>query len=367
MDRNKKIITVSVMGILVNLLLVIFKSIIGLLVNSIAIILDAVNNLSDALSSVITIIGTKFAGKAPDKKHPYGYGRIEYISSVMIAIIVLLAGLTSFKESLQKVFHPHAADYTIPSLLIIAVTVVVKFVFGRYVKKTGQEINAQTLVASGTDSLLDAIVSFATIVAAVISMVWHVSLEGILGTIISVLIIKAGVEILMETLGSIIGARVDSELAMQLKTRINEFENVRGVYDLVLHNYGPNEMIGSVHIEVDDDMNAKAIHTLSRNITRDIYQNFGIVLTIGIYASNTKDGYYAQIKETIREEIGKYPEILQMHGFYVDTERKLITFDVIIDFKSEDIMRMKNAILEKLSSMYGDYDFDIILDNDYSD
>ena len=159
MERDKIIVRTSVIGILVNLILVAFKATIGIMVNSIAITLDAVNNLTDALSSIITIIGTKLAGKAPDKKHPYGYGRIEYFSSVIIAIIVLLAGITALEESVPKIFNPVLADYTFVSIFIIAVAVVVKFLLGRYVKGKGKEINSQSLVASGSDALFDAILS----------------------------------------------------------------------------------------------------------------------------------------------------------------------------------------------------------------
>ena len=143
MDRDKIIIKTSIKGTVVNIILVIFKAIVGLIANSIAIVLDAVNNLSDALSSIITIIGTKLAGKAPDKEHPYGHGRIEYIASAIIALIVMLAGLTAIKESAEKIINPEEANYSIASLVIIAVAVVVKFVFGRYVKGIGKKINSR--------------------------------------------------------------------------------------------------------------------------------------------------------------------------------------------------------------------------------
>ena len=212
MDRDKIIVKTSVIGILVNLVLVAFKATIGIMVNSIAITLDAVNNLTDALSSIITIIGTKLAGRAPDKDHPYGYGRIEYFSSVIIAVIVLLAGITALEESVPKIFNPVLADYTFVSIFIIAVAVVVKFLLGRYVKGKGKEINSQSLVASGSDALFDAVLSLSTVVAAIISYFWNISLEGILGTIIAFVIIKAAIEMLSETLSSMIGTRVDSEI-----------------------------------------------------------------------------------------------------------------------------------------------------------
>ena len=180
MDRQSKIIKTSIIGIVVNLILVAFKATIGILVNSIAITLDAVNNLTDALSSIITIIGAKLAGKAPDKNHPYGYGRIEYFSSIIIAVIVLWAGVTALQESWPKIFAPDVTSYTTTSLIIIAVAVVVKILLGRYVKSTGEKINSQALIASGSDALFDAILSLSTLIAAIISIFYHISLLKIL-------------------------------------------------------------------------------------------------------------------------------------------------------------------------------------------
>lgn len=250
MDRDKKIIQTSIVGIIVNLILVLFKAVIGILVNSIAITLDAVNNLTDALSSIITIIGTKLAGRAPDKNHPYGYGRIEYFSSVIIAVIVLWAGITSLQESFPKIFTPDVTSYTTVSLIIVAVAVVVKFVLGRYVKGVGESINSQALVASGSDAFFDSILSLSTLVAAIISILWNISLEGILGVIISLVIIKASIEMLQETVNSMIGTRVDLELSRKIKERVESFDSVHGAYDLALHNYGPEDVMGSVHIEI---------------------------------------------------------------------------------------------------------------------
>ncbi|WP_342765305.1 cation diffusion facilitator family transporter [uncultured Methanobrevibacter sp.] len=203
---------------------------------------------------IITIIGTKLAGKAPDKDHPYGYGRIEYFASVIIAAIVLWAGVTAFMESWPKIFNPDVTAYTTVSLVIVAVAVLVKLGLGKYVKNVGEEINSQALVASGSDAFFDAILSLSTLIAAIVSIFFHISLEGILGVIISIVIIKASIDMLRETVDSMIGARVDPELSRKIKESICEVPGVYGAYDLSLHNYGPEDMHGSVHIEVDDDI-----------------------------------------------------------------------------------------------------------------
>ncbi len=366
MERDKKIIKVSILGIFVNVILVIFKAIVGIFANSIAIILDAVNNLSDAMSSVITIIGTKLSGKRPDKKHPYGYGRIEYFSSVIIAVIVLIAGLTSLKESVLKIFNPEEADYSIATLVIVIVAIFVKFFFGKYVKSQGEKLNSGSLIASGADSMNDSAISLSTLVAAIISIVWHISLEGYLGVIISVIILKSAIEMLKDTIDDMIGVRADSELTQNLRDTIKSYDNIQGVYDITVHNYGPNKIIATAHVQVDDDMNAKEIHRLTRRITIDIYRKQGIILTLGIYASNDSKEH-KEIKDYVYELIKEYKNIIQIHGFYVDEEYKLISFDLIFNFDETEPEKTVSEISNKLKEKYSDYNFNVILDTDFSD
>ncbi|MBR4578783.1 MAG: cation transporter [Oscillospiraceae bacterium] len=363
MDRSKSIVRVSVIGILANLVLVAFKAVVGLVTGSIAVLLDAVNNLSDALSSVITIVATKLAGRAPDKKHPYGYGRIEHISSVLIAIIVLLAGFTSFQESLEKVLHPEEASYTAVSLLIIAAAVAVKFLLGRYVKAQGVKLNSESLVASGTDASFDSLISLSTLVAAGISLLFHWSVEGYLGVVISVVILKAGIEMLMGSLNSIIGERVDSELSLRLKQAVCSFPEVHGAYDLVLHSYGPEKLIGSVHVEVDDTMTARGIHALTRKISQKAYNEFGIILTVGIYASNTDDSGHG-IRGAIQKLLPRYPAIRQIHGYYEDGDS--VSFDMVVDF-GVDAMQLRREFTEELTRQFPGHSFYVNIDTDFSD
>jgi len=367
MNRSKQIIKISIIGILVNVFLVLIKMIIGFLTNSIAIILDAVNNLSDALSSIITIIGTKLSVKAPDKKHPYGYGRIEYISSVTIAIIVLVAGLTSFNESVQKIFNPVKADYSAASIIIIFFAVFIKFFLGRYFKNQGEKVNSNALIASGTEAVFDAFISLSTVFTALISLIFGLSIEGILGAGIALLIVKAGIEILMDTLNSIIGERVDSKISVKLKKKILDYDEVLGAYDLLVHNYGPDKLIGSINIEVMDSMNARAIHILTRRITKEVYLEFGIIITVGIYASNTSDERSSRLKDEIATVISEFNEVIQMHGFYVDFDKNVINFDIIIDFRAEEPQKIRDELYNILVEKYRDYRFDIVLDMDFSD
>ena len=366
MDRNKVIVKTSILGILVNIILVIFKATIGVIVNSIAIILDAVNNLTDVLSSVITIVGTKLAKKAPDKKHPYGHGRIEYFTSVIIAIIVMIAGITAIKESVMKIINPSESDYSIISMVIIAVAVLVKFFLGKHVKKVGKNVNSQSLVASGQDAFMDSILSFTTLVAAVINYVWHLSLEGYFGVIIALFIVKAAIEMIKEAANSLLGERADSELSKKIKESVMTFEEVQGVYDLNLHNYGPSSTIASLHIQVRNDMTAEEIHILTREISYKIYAEYGIAVTIGIYAANDK-GEFGEIKHAVEEIVKNYKDILQVHGFYVDKAKSNVFFDLIIDFSAKDKEKIEEEVVAQLKEKFPEYNYNVILDSDITD
>ena len=196
MNRNSQIIRTSWIGIVANVFLAGFKAAVGLLANSVAIVMDAVNNLSDALSSVITIVGTKLSQRPADRKHPFGHGRIEYFSAIIIAVIVLSAGVTSLLESAKKILNPTQPEYTHTTLIVIAVAIIVKLVLGRYVKNKGVQLNSDALIASGSDALFDAIITLTTLVSAGVMLLWGISLDGILGVLISIVIIKAGIEML---------------------------------------------------------------------------------------------------------------------------------------------------------------------------
>lgn len=366
MNRNREIIAVSIKGIAVNLVLAAMKIFVGLLSNSIAIMLDAVNYIADATSSLVTIVGTLLSQRAADKKHPFGYGRIEYLSSIIISIFILLTGLTGLEQSVIKIFEPVDLDFSILTFFILGISTLGKFALGLYVKKAAHNLNAQSLSASAADSISDSFVSLATLISGLIFHFFRLNIDGYLGAIISVLIIKTGFDILKEGLGSIIGNRTASELIHKLEKTIKGFEGVEGAYDLILHDYGPVEMIGSIHIEVNDQMTARQIDKLSRDIIAKVFRKYGVLLTIGIYATNTFTEKLSKMKKSIREIVDNEPHVLNMHAFYVDEKEKFISFDVIIDFKS-DFRQVIIDLKNKLHELYPDYSFIIYPDSDFSE
>lgn len=365
-DRTKEIFKTSVIGIAANVLLVIFKAIIGLATHSIAIVLDAVNNLSDALSSVITIVGTKLAGKPADKKHPMGYGRIEYLTSAIISVIVLYAGITSLVSSVKQIIHPEKPDYSTVSLIIVAAAVAVKLVLGFYVKRMGKKVKSDALVASGTDALFDSIISVSTLVAAVIFIKTKVSLEAYLGVIISAIIIKSGIDMLRETLSKILGERPETELSTGIKAIVRSVDGVRGAYDLVLNNYGPENYLASVHIEVPDYFTAEKIDFITREIQKKVMEKYSIyVSAVGIYSYNTKNDEAAALRDDIEKLIFAHEGIIQVHGFYLNTETGHISADIVTDFGVA--FTMLDTIKNELKEKYPKYTFDIAMDTDVSD
>lgn len=366
--RDKKIVAVSIISIAANVVLASFKATAGIVSGSISIILDAVNNLSDALSSIITIIGTKLSLKPADKKHPFGYGRIEYLSASIIAAIVLYAGFTSLKESIVKIIHPQKAEYSTVTLAIVATAVFVKFILGAWVKKQGKDTDSKSLIASGEDARNDAFLSAGVLAGALIAKFTGFSLEAYIGCIISLFILKSGIEMLKDTLDDILGSRISKELSRNVKKNIAAFPNVLGAYDLSLNSYGPDRMIGSVHIEVPENMTAKEIDDLSIKITNAIYKENNVALSaIGIYSHNSDTSEAAKYLEGIKEITDQYKDVMQIHGFYLSKEDKLIKFDIIISFDAKDREEQFKEIREKISKKYPDFKIHMNLDADLSD
>jgi len=367
-SREKIIVRTSVIGIIANVFLAAFKAVIGLLSNSIAIIMDAVNNISDAGSSLITIIGTKLAGREPDKKHPFGYGRVEYLSAMVISVIVLYAGVTSLVESIKKIITPDVPDYSTVSLIIVGAAVVVKIVLGRYVKSVGKKVNSTSLINSGEDATLDSVISASTLVAAAIFLIFDISLEAWLGAIISLVIIKSGFEMIKETISQILGERNDPELAKSIKGTVTGFKDVQGAYDLVLNNYGPDTWNGSIHIEVPDTYSADRLDQLLRSIQVKVYEEHQVILTaIGVYSVNTKDDEIRAAYKKVKDAVLSHKYIRQMHGFYMDKEKKTMRFDIVVSFDAEDRRAVYENVLENVGKIYPGYELQVAMDTDFSE
>ncbi|WP_303726822.1 cation diffusion facilitator family transporter [Anaerovibrio lipolyticus] len=367
-SREKIIVRTSIIGIAANVFLAAFKAVIGFMSNSIAIILDAVNNISDAASSLITIVGAKLAAKEPDKEHPFGYGRIEYMSAIIISVIVFYAGATSLIESIKQILRPETPDYSPVSLIIVAVAVIVKIILGRYVKAVGEKVNSDALVNSGEDAKLDSVISASTLVAAGIFLTFNISLEAWLGAIISLVIIKAGIDMLKETVSKILGERNDAELAKEIKHTVTSFPGVRGAYDLVLNNYGPDTWHGSIHIEVPDTYGANQLDKMLREIMLAVMKEHNVLLTaIGVYSFNTKDEEISRVEKKVREIALSHEYVRQIHAFYLTKDTKQIRFDLVISFEAKDRQGVFREVVDKIQQELPDYTLEVYMDTDFSE
>lgn len=366
--RNKIIVRTSIVGITANALLSVIKIIIGVITSSIAITLDAVNNISDAASSIITIIGAKLALRKPNKKHPFGYGRVEYITAMIISAIILYAGFTSFIQAVKAVFAPEDPEYSTASLIIVGAGVAVKVFLGRYVLLTGKKVRSDSLISSGKEALLDSVISASTLLAAGVFLIFGISLEAYLGAVISAVIVKSGAELLMGTLSSILGERADLKFSAAIKATARSVVGVMGAYDLILHDYGPNICHGSLHIEVLDTLTINELDEIERNVADAVMKEHNVLLTgISIYSHNTKDKNVMEAHRKIAEKVTSHTHIKQIHGFYLNEAKKEIRFDMVVSFNAKDRNAVFDSALADAKSLYPDYTFTVAMDTDFSE
>ena len=368
-ERETAIIRTSAIGIAANVALAAFKAAVGILSNSIAVTLDAVNNLSDAISSIITIVGTKLSNKKADREHPFGHGRIEYITTTVIAAIIMYAGISSLIKSIQGIMDPVTPDYSPLSLVIIAVAVLVKIILGHYVRSVGNRVNSDTLIASGSDALFDATLSTSVLTAALIFIFTKISLEAYVGVVISGFIIKASIELLQGSIKEIIGMRPDAALSTLIYDIVKEDPDAEGVYDLIIHNYGPDRFVGSFHTEVLDTTSAIEIDTMIRRLSTEIYKQTSgkiIIAAIGIYARNTTDNRIVKMCTEVTEMALAHEGVLQVHGFIADIENQFMAFDTVIEF-GYDGKQIVHDIIHEVEAAYPDMNVSVLLDRDTSD
>lgn len=354
--RSQGIVRVSIVGILVNVLLTVFKAVVGMMTGSIAIVMDAINNLSDATSSLITILGTKMAQRQPDRGHPFGHGRMEYLSAMVIAIVILYAGITSLVESVKHILQPVRPDYTAAALWILAAAVLVKIVLGLYTGKRGKKLHSESLVNSGKDAQFDAVISASTLAAAGIFLTTGVSLEAWLGAAIALVIIQSGLGMLGHAVSDILGTAANADLLHDIETYVSGFDKVEGVYDLALNDIGPESYAGSLHVAVPSTMTIDEFDILSREIMSGVYHKFHVIITaVGVYSVDDDDPEVLKLKEQVEKIVMADPYVLQMHGFHIDREKKTLRFDAVISFDAPDPGKEHYQILQSVQRAFPDY------------
>ena len=367
-ERKKRIVRAGLLGIAANLLLSGFKLAVGLLSNSVAIVLDAVNNTGDMLSSAVTVAGAKMAGRPADKEHPLGHGRLEYLSAVIVSAVILYAGIAALIEAVRRIINPVTPDYSVAALAVVGAAVAVKLVLWRFFRREGERLHSDSLSNAGRDALLDVVISASTLLAAVVSLVFHVFIEAWIGLLIAGVIIRSGVGMFRATVSKILGERVESTLAQSIKQTICETEGVAGAYDLILNSYGPDQWLGSVNIEVPDTWTADRIDVVTRQIARRVAEKNHVILSaIGIYSQNSTNDEASRMRTRITEIVMSQPYVLQIHGIYCDLEEKTVRFDIVTDFQASDPKEVEQNVLRKLQEQYPDFTILIHRDADYSD
>lgn len=353
-------------GILANVLFAAIKLVIGMVSNSIAITSDAVNNLTDASSSVITLAGLKLAQKPPDRKHPLGYGRIEYISGLIVAAIVLITGVEFLQTSIGRIANPEQVDFSTLQLVILGVFVAGKLLLAQLDKEFGLRTKSEALVASGADARMDSLVSILTIGTAVITKLTGVVIDGYAGVAMSAFILYNGISLIRDTVGSIIGKRADKEIVDAVKADVRAIDPIMGAYDMILHSYGPATQLGTLNLEMPDYTTVEQAYEAMERAQRTVYMKHHIYFTFGLYSVNTYDEKVIAARDKITGIVKNTKDALSLHAFNYDEQGKAIRFDVIVDFGVRDFSAFKNNLIMKLQAAYPGYSFDINVDLDYA-
>lgn len=361
-QREKGIIRASLVGIGANVALAAGKAGVGLASNSIAVLMDAVNNLTDALSSVITLLGAHFAARKPDRDHPLGHGRIEYLSALVVAGLVFYAGIAAGVESVKHLIAPETPAYSAVSLCFIGGAFVAKVLMGRFAAGMGKKFNSGALTASGIDALYDAALSMAVLASALVFTFTGLSLETYVSLVIAAFILRSGFLMLRDAVGDLLGKRMERPLHRQILRTICQEPEILGAYDLILHSYGPGRYIGSVHVEIPDTLTAHEIDRLERRVTERVYAVHGIQLAaVGIYTAGAGD---LALREKVVRAAGAEPGVVQVHGFYLDTELRQVSLDVVLDFDVKDREALMERLRQRLSRECPGWDFRLTLDMD---
>jgi cation diffusion facilitator family transporter len=363
--REKKILHTSAAGIITNIVLAVTKIILGFISGSVAVMNDAVNNLTDSSSSLITIIGTHLAGRQPTRSHPFGYGRIEYLTSMLISVIVLVTGIQMTITSVKSIFRPEPVGFSPVTLIIIGATVIVKIWLGMYTKNAGRAVDSGALAASGADALNDAVVSAVTLASAVFYLITHISIDSYTGAVISLFVIKTGIEVLHETLGKILGERGDSSLAQDIKRETASEPAVISAHDLILHNYGPDVNTGSINLEINHTATVGEIYPVLHRLQTRIYQKYHTYLVFGIYAVDTGSPLSREVRGLLASFAAAEHHCLGFHGVDIDTASRQIFCDIILDFDCRHA-QICAEVKQLLSRQFPDYKIFVTIDTEFA-
>ena len=359
----------SVVGIFCNVLLFSVKLAIGLILSSLAVTADAFNNLSDAASSIISFVGVKMAGKPADAEHPFGHGRIEYIAALIVSFLVIEVGFTFFKSSISKIMYPEEITFDPVPFIILILSILVKLWMAFFNNKLGKRIDSKVMLATATDSLGDVITTSATVISIVICHFTSINVDAIAGLIVSGIVIWSGVSIAKDTLEPLIGQRVPSELYQKITDMVESYEGIVGAHDLIVHNYGPNRSMATIHAEVPNDVSIEASHEIIDRIERDAKKELNILLVIHMDPVEMRDEEVLELRDKTSHIVHALDPELHFHDFRVlkENEQKNLIFDLVVpdSYTEKDANRVMHQLIALLHEMEKNVDCIITLDRSF--
>ncbi len=365
-EKREDVVTAtSILGIITNLLIAAMKMIVGAIVSSIAIISEGANNASDCATSLLTLVGTKLAGRRPTKKHPFGFGRIEYLTSLIISVLILLTAFELLKSSVELIFHPAEMTTSVVAIVLIAVSAVIKLLLGSYSIKMGKKVESESLVAVGEDSRNDSIISAITIVSVLIFIIFGFSVDAYAGIITSLFVFKAGFEILRETVSHLLGKPEDPQLASTLYKEIRSTKGVINAVDMVLHNYGPDRYHGSVNIEVEHDKTIGEIYEIIHALQLRIMHEYGVVMVFGMYAVDNDQPYVRELRTNVAGFVREYEHVTSYHAVYINPEKPEIYCDLIVDYDLKDWDKLREDFIGFMKEKYPDHETILTIETEY--
>ena len=364
-SREGVVLATSALGILVNLVLAAVKVVIGSAAASIAIVSEGVNNATDCASSLMTIVGTKLSNRHPTKEHPFGFGRIEYLTSLVISALILVTGAELLISSVKLIFEPAELSVDVTALLVVAGSAVIKLLLGGFTIKTGKRIDSGSLIAVGTDCRNDSVVSVVTILSALSFIIFDFSVDAYAGIITSFFVLKAGFDILRDTMGDLLGKPVDKELADKLYKEIRSTPGVLNAADLMLHNYGPDSYSGSINIEVDHEKTIGEMYAIIHALQLRIMHEYNIVLVFGMYAVDRDHEEVGKMRGQIANFIHRHEHVNSYHALYIDPENQDIYCDLIVDYELRDWDALREEFTAYMASLYPESRLELTIETDY--
>ncbi len=365
-DRQEMITRVSVIGIVTNVALVVVKLVVGLASSSISVVNDALNNAADCMSAVVTMVFYTLGRRRPTRKHPLGYGRMEYLSALIVSMLVVLTGLQCLRSSFETILDPVPVTMTGLGYALIALSIMAKIFLSRLNTVQGRRIDSDALVATGRDALSDVLVTSLTLLSALFSPVTSIPVDGIAGMLVSMFILYSGFSSIYETASSIMGERPDEATVVRMRSIIAEHPPLKGGYDIMMHSYGPERTLATCNVEVPIDTHAEDIFDAMTDATRDIMEKTGIYVTFGLYAVNDYRSDVKQMKQEVLEQMKSTSgHVLSLHAFHVHFDTHTVHFDVVVDFKVRNYVELTKRLTDALTARWPEYTFEFSIDPEY--